>query len=150
MFTEFLAWVFAGIIVITVVGIHYESMLVISDRLLPWAQHRLHGRVVMMLSIGALLVAHICEIWVYSFALMAVTSWIPSATISGDFHHTLNDYLYFSAVNYTSLGDNNIQPVGAVRSIIASETLAGMMMIAWSASFTYLKMENIWQRHRKT
>ena len=69
----------------------------------------------------------------------------------GSFGGNVSDFLYFSAVNYTSLGYGDIHPLGSIRAIAVTEALTGLMMIAWSASFTYLKMEQIWQTrsHRK-
>jgi len=49
------------------------------------------------------------------------------------------------AVNYTSLGYGDIHPIGSMRAVAVTEALTGLMMIGWSASFTYLKMEQIWQ-----
>jgi hypothetical protein len=70
--------------------------------------------------------------------------------LRGEFDGDLHAFLYYSAANYTAVGNSNIHPFGPIRSIIVSETLAGLMMIAWSASFTYLKMEEIWRGHRKS
>ena len=62
----------------------------------------------------------------------------------GEFEHAY-DAIYHSAVNFSSLGYGDIHPVGSMRAIAVTEALTGLMMIGWSASFTYLKMEQIWQ-----
>ena len=57
------------------------------------------------------------------------------------------DYLYFSTATYTSLGYGDIYPLGGLRLMAGIETITGLMMIAWSASFTYLTMEKFWGLH---
>lgn len=146
---DFFAWTIAGFLVIVTVAVHYETILIISDRILPWAQRSFHGRRVMIISIGALLVGHILEIWIFSLGYFGLSQSSVFGSILGVNATNLNDMIYFSSVNYTSLGDNSMRAMGALRAIAASETLAGMMMIAWSASFTYLKMEQIWKLHQK-
>ena len=50
---------------------------------------------------------------------------------------------------YTSVGFGDILPQGHLRLIAGVEGLAGLLMIGWSASFTYLMMEKLWLDHRK-
>jgi hypothetical protein len=147
---DILAWVLAGIPVLLTVLVHYETMMIASDRVIPWAQRKfLHGRRVMMISIGALMLGHIIEIWVFAFAMMLALQIPGFGTLSGNFDGTMHNYAYFSAVNYTSLGYGEILPEGPIRAIACSEALTGLLMIAWSASFTYLKMEQIWKGRRE-
>jgi hypothetical protein len=51
-------------------------------------------------------------------------------------------------VSYTSLGLGDVYPQGGVRLLTGVEALVGLLMIAWSASFTYLSMEKYWPLHR--
>ena len=55
--------------------------------------------------------------------------------------------MYFSAVTYTTLGMGDMFPIANVRLIAGVEALTGLMMIGWSASFTYLAMEKFWPLH---
>jgi hypothetical protein len=145
---DILGWAISGLLVVITVIVHYDVMLNISDRLLPWAQQRLRGRRVMILIVVALMLGHIAEIWLFAFSYHVMLGLRGFGTISGGFDGDLNSLLYFSAVNYTSLADNHLHPEGALRYLAASETLAGMIMITWSASFTFIKMEQIWKTHR--
>lgn len=145
-----LGWIIATGLVLITIGIHYEIMRLVSDYVIPWAMKRFHDRRTMTLMIGSLIFGHILEIWVFGLALSAMALMPELGHLSGDFDGTWDAFLYFSAVNYTSLGYGDILPHGALRSVAVSEALAGLMMIAWSASFTYLKMEQIWAlRHKK-
>ena len=146
---DYLTWVLSGLLVIITVSIHYETMMLVSDRVMPWAQKHFHNRRVIAVAITGLLLGHIAEIWVYALATMVAMHFPVMGSVQGDFNNSWSDFLYLSSVNYSSLGNAAIRLTGPVRAIVCSETLIGMMMIAWSSSFTYLKMEQIWRRHHQ-
>ena len=45
---------------------------------------------------------------------------------------------------YTSLGFGDIVPIGDLRFLCGLESLIGLVMIAWSASFMYMEMRKNW------
>jgi hypothetical protein len=47
-------------------------------------------------------------------------------------------------VGYTSLGFGDFTPVGPIRLLAGAEALNGLLLIGWSASFTYISMEKFW------
>jgi hypothetical protein len=120
--------------------IHYEGLVIISRRL---AVHRGHERVKVLYAIGSVLVLHVIEIW-----LMGVTYWLlllwPENGSIGAQH--LLDCVYFSAATYTTVGFGDLAPVGPIRFLAGTEALVGLVLITWSASFTYLEMERFWRR----
>jgi len=75
---------------------------------------------------------------------------VSPAGIGGIHQGTLVDYVYFSVVTYTSLGFGDVYPVDNMRLVSGVEALTGLLMIAWSASFTYLAMEQFWPLHGPT
>ena len=52
--------------------------------------------------------------------------------------------MYFSAETYTSLGFGDVTPDGPVRLLVGAETLNGLLLIGWSASFLCISMERFW------
>ena len=52
--------------------------------------------------------------------------------------------MYYSIVTYTSLGLGDVYPVGHIRFITGIEVLNGLMLITWSASFTFIAMKRLW------
>jgi hypothetical protein len=145
---EHLVWLFSAFMVIVTVTVHYEVMTVVSDKVIPWAQKHVHSRRVMAYGIAGLLAGHITEIGLFAIVTKILVYFPMFGSVQGGVDYGWGDFLYLSAVNYTSLGDNILHLVGPARAIAACESLAGMMMIAWSASFAYLKMEMIWERRR--
>jgi hypothetical protein len=57
------------------------------------------------------------------------------------------DCLYFSIVTYTTIGFGDHVPLSHARLIAGVEGLNGLLLIGWSASFTYLAMERYWPLH---
>jgi hypothetical protein len=53
--------------------------------------------------------------------------------------------MYFSTVNYTSLGVGDVVPVGNMRQLASLEAVTGLVMIAWTASFSFVQMEHFWE-----
>lgn len=142
-------WIIGVMLIAATVFLHYETMLLVSDRVMPWAQRRFRKhRIITAIVIGMLLLGHIAEIWLFAFAYMAMNDFGSFGTIVGGFDGSLNSYLTFSTVRYTSVGDPLWHPQGALASVSATETLVGLMMIGWSTSFTILKMEQLWRDHQ--
>ena len=126
--------------VLLTVLIHYEGLQLISRLQLRIA---LVGRPAIIGSITCLFVLHTVEIWLYALAYLLMGQF-DSGQFSGVFAGTLHDYLYFSATSYTSLGLGDVYPHGATRLVTGVEALNGLVLIGWSASYSYLVMERLW------
>ena len=51
---------------------------------------------------------------------------------------------YLAIVTYTSLGYGDMVPHGAMRLFAGTEVLSGVILTAWTASFTLLEMHRYW------
>ena len=65
-------------------------------------------------------------------------------SLNGLDNHGVTDTFYYSAVVYTSLGFGDITPTRALRFFTAFETLTGLVLVAWTASFSFLVMQKYW------
>lgn len=88
-----------------------------------------------------LLLAHLLEIALFAGALFALDQLIPGASLSGAFTGAIEDYLYFSATTYSSLGLGDIVPSGSLRILVGVEALVGLIMIAWTAAFLFAETD---------
>jgi uncharacterized membrane protein YcfT len=122
--------------------IHYEGLVIVSRRL---GRANSHSRVKVLYAISSLLLLRVLEIWIFALALWGLLQWAAAGSIGPGVTH-LFDYVYFSAVCYTTLGFGDLVPLGPIRFLAAVESLAGLVLIAWSASFTYLEMERFWRK----
>ena len=90
------------------------------------------------------LAAHVAEIGLYAVTYALAEGALGIGGVDGLTSHDALGYFYFSIVSYTSLGLGDVVPVGHIRFIAGMETLNGLLLIAWSASFLYLAMERLW------
>lgn len=126
--------------------LHYEVLKLLS-RALSRLQ-RLHRTRVLVLILG-LFVAHVVEIWMYAYAYYAVDGRGGFGHLQGHMDEGWLDYVYFSFVTYATVGYGDILPVGPIRFLAAQEALSGVVLIAWSASFTFLEMQRFWREPGK-
>ncbi len=126
-----------------VVLIHYEGLHRLAQRYAVREPKR--DRRAMLAIIFALLALHIIEIWCYGIAYWGLLAVPDTGVIHGEQgFDTLFDAIYLSATTYTTLGFGDLAPVGAIRFVSGMESLAGLLLITWSASFTYLEMSRLW------
>jgi len=122
--------------------IHYEALRGLQ-RLLP--RLRIPGRSKLLVVMAAAFAAHLLEMAVYGVAMYGLIRWAGLGTLNGVASASLESCLYFSAETYTSLGFGDLTPQGPVRLLAGAEALNGLLLIGWTASFTYLAMERFWQ-----
>jgi len=132
----------SAMIVAICVMLHYEALRFLGRTL---GAH-VHKRIGVLLVMMGLLIAHFLEVWVFAIAYMFVEHKIGFGRIAGITTGDIFDYFYYSAISYTTVGFGDLVPVGAIRMLTAAEGLAGLSLITWSASFTFLAMQRFWPR----
>ena len=140
-----IAYFINSALVAMAVMIHYEMLYRLS-RLMPMLVIKHRYRLVVGI-VGAL-IAHIAEIWVFAFGyylLIRFTS-LGSLTVfgSGETIHNVMDCVYYSFVSYTTLGFGDLIPTGSLRFLTGLESLTGLVLITWTASFMYFEMQKYW------
>lgn len=150
MYDNWLANVTVIVLTLTAVTlsvlIHYEGLW-LASRNLPKFGRTQHVKV--LYAILSVLALHIIEIWVFGIVLWLLLQWpacgqIVSA-VPGSAAPGLLDSVYFSAMTYSTVGFGDVLPVGPIRLLAGTESLIGLLLIGWSASFTYLEMERFWR-----
>lgn len=135
------AWCINGALVASAVLIHYEMLRLLSVLIPKWPlKHRM--KVVMGL-LGAL-TAHVVEIWMFGIGFYFLVENPQFGSLIGSYQHGVEDCVYFSFVMYTSLGIGDIIPQGYLRFLAGLETLTGLVLITWTASFMYIEMQRFW------
>jgi hypothetical protein len=132
------------VLVLTVVLIHYE-VLRFTSLLLPRLTMPPRPRILLVLL--AAFFAHAVEVLLYATAYFLLSNQLGIGRLSGVLEFHFVDYLYFSTSTYTTLGYGDVYPLGGLRLMASFESIVGLMMIGWSASFTYLTMEKFWGLH---
>jgi hypothetical protein len=128
------------------VVVHYETLRLTSAAL-PRLNIPVRMRVLVV--VFACLGAHTTEVWIYAGAYWMLIELAGYGRLAGAFDGSFVDYLYFSTITYTTVGFGEIYPDGPTKMIAAIESMIGLLMVGWSASFTYLTMERFWPLHVK-
>lgn len=123
------------------VVLHYE-VLSLCNRYLPVLSHRRRPRVLLLICF--VLLAHIAEIWLFGTGYYWLAAEREFGRLEGLSTTELPDFVYFSAITYTTVGFGDAVPVGAIRFLAGVEALTGFVMITWSASYTFLEMQRDW------
>lgn len=121
--------------------IHYEVLRGLHVGL---PRLRIPTRTKLLVVIFGAFFAHAMEIALYGVSLFALIRYMDVGSLAGERATTFLECLYFSAETYTSLGLGDIAPLGPVRLLAGVEALNGLLLIAWSASFTYLSTQKFW------
>ncbi|MDQ3289496.1 MAG: potassium channel family protein [Pseudomonadota bacterium] len=126
-----------------VVLVHYEGLNLLSRWLAhqPNSQRRRRA----MYGIFGALMLRVLEIWVFGFAAAGLLLLPGTGNISGSAPTGLLDAVYFLATTYVTLGIGDLTPVGPIRFLSGMVALVGFMLIAWSASFTYVEISRNWR-----
>ncbi|MEW6332514.1 MAG: ion channel [Pseudomonadota bacterium] len=138
----FIASIFAALLVILSTFTHYEVLRVLSARV---PQIRIRPRARLLAVLFGTFFGHLLQIGFYALAYFYLRDRFDLGTFGGQFSDSFSAYLYFSAEAYTSVGLGDIYPLGPLRLITGIEALNGLLLIGWSASFTYLTMQKFWK-----
>lgn len=124
------------------VVIHYEFLYQLTRRI---PRLRIRHRLRIVLGVIGALLAHALEIWVFAFAYLAMHRRDGWGHLDGNFDGSLLDCVYFSFTTYSTLGLGDIEPHGDLRYLTGIESLTGLVLITWTASFLYIEMTRNWE-----
>ncbi len=148
----------SGLLVILCLLVHYEMLRLVAVVVPRLTFLKPRARIVAVVS-GAFL-AHTIEVWLFALgywlllllptvaAFSIVDLGLANRFVGMDAPQgELENYLYFSVVTFTSLGLGDVIPHGAARMLAGVEAIVGLLLIGWSASFTFLEMKDLWELH---
>ena len=98
----------------------------------PW----LHLIWVMVATVSVLMLAHVCEVIVWSLCYALVDA-VPASA----------DRVYFAFVNYTTLGYGDVIPAQRWQLLGPITAMNGILMFGWSTAVIFALMRRIMARH---
>jgi len=134
------------IVIVLAVALHYEVLTHLAERHFKRAWP---SRLLLPVGVIIVIITHVVEVWLFAFLYYFLIPLENTGEVVGEFSNNVLDCAYFSFVNYTSLGYGDIVPIGHIRFTAGSEALTGLVLIAWTASFTYLQMQQLVQNKNK-
>ncbi|MBT9568457.1 MAG: two pore domain potassium channel family protein [Thiobacillus sp.] len=129
------------LVVLTTV-VHYEVLRLMAVSLPVFS---MHTRAKLIVVIFGAFLAHFAEIALYAVAIFFLVRMAGIGSLGGGGHSSLAQCLYYSAETYSSLGYGDVAPKGPLRLLAGMEVLNGLLLIGWTASFTYISMERFWK-----
>lgn len=135
------------ILVLLTTGIHLGTMYSMVRHAPGWMKrHKLRMPGLVLAAIAA----HLVEILVFAVGL----SWLGQVKGMGSLVAVsqigFRDYMYYSAVTFTTLGFGDIVPKGHLRLVTMTEALTGLVLVAWTASALFLVMQHDWVRRSES
>jgi hypothetical protein len=121
--------------------VHYEVLRLLTVGL---PALRIRPRLQLILVIIGAFGAHFVEILLYGVAYYVLAAGLDIGSMGTPGPLPFTRCLYFSAETYTTLGYGDVLPHGDLRLLAGLEALNGMLLIGWTASFTFLSMERFW------
>ncbi|PPC75355.1 ion transporter [Pokkaliibacter plantistimulans] len=131
-----------SVVVSLAVGVHYEFLYRLTT-LLP--KMRILHRSRIVLGVMGALVAHAVEVWIFAIAYFFMHHTDGWGQLTGSFDGSLMDCAYFSFTVFSTVGFGDIEPAGHLRYLTGIESLTGLLLVTWSASFLFLEMERYWK-----
>ncbi|WP_269541651.1 ion channel [Cerasicoccus fimbriatus] len=123
------------ILIVFAIAFHYWALGALL-KLLPDEcgpnRHFLHAVGVLLLVMGI----HVTIIFCFTIVFWSGTQYLNLGSLNVGGATSFMDYFYHSAVSYSTLGLSEV-PEGHLKIMTAFESLAGIMLLTWSATFYY-------------
>jgi hypothetical protein len=129
------------------VMIHFHALRGLSRVQDRWT---VSGRLKILLVIFGLIAAHILEAAVFAAGYAVGEHGLHLGSFVGVPMMSASQLFYFSIETFTTQGVGDVYPIGPLRLIASLEPLAGLILIGWSGSFTFLAMGLDWRLAPKT
>ncbi|RKT32777.1 ion channel [Roseovarius halotolerans] len=128
-----------GIGLVVSLGVGHHFALIGLRQITAQARERPH-RSIISVFVG-LVAIHLTEILLFAGAYHVLLTWNSVGTLAG--HDSgWQDLVYFSGINFTTLGYTRLEAQGPIRMVSMMQSLGGFMVLTWSATFIY----TVWKR----
>lgn len=136
---------FSSIVAIfATMGLFYECLCTIS-RLVQ--RMTIKPRMLMYITVMGIFIAHSAAVLFYAIIYWVLIHFLGFSDLSGNIQGHFSTYLYFSITTYSSLGVGDVFPVHSLRFLSGIEAINGLILITWSAAFTFFSVQKMRQTH---
>ncbi len=128
--------------------LHDEAMQWAALKLLPRI-HFLPTRSLVIIGVLVCMAAHQAEVLLFAVVLYLLANQGMDLGYDDQQQRSFLDFVNSSIESYTSLGYADTEHLTQIhRMVSGAEALTGLVLLAWTASFTYFLMERYWrERH---
>ena len=141
--TDLCALLLALLLITAAVAIHFQALLALS----AWQERSAgaSGHFKVLMIIFGLIAAHAVEAGVFAAGYALGERWLRLGTFVGAARMSASQFCYFSIEAFTTQGVGDVYPIGPLRLVASLEPLAGLILIGWSTTFTFLAMGLDWR-----
>lgn len=130
-----------SLIVLAAVTVHYEFLSRLAAKMPTFT---LMPRLRILVGVIGALIAHSIEVWIFAIAYYLMVTSVGWGGLEGNFDGSFWDCVYFSFSTFTTLGFGDIAPIGDLRYLTGLESLTGLVLVTWTASFLFIEMQRYW------
>lgn len=108
-------------------------------RVIGWGkrERRRHPHLSVIVTFWSLGLLHLIEIAIGALVFWLLLLMPGSGSLGATFSGAPADYLYVAGISFVTLGFAEVEAQGAIRMVVMLFSLAGFMLITWSATFIY-------------
>ncbi len=124
-----------GFVLVALLGLFHHVCLRGLDRLT--GRDRSWPNATLISIFIGLLTIHLAEILLFALAYGILLRWPAMGALAGEFEQSWEGLVYFSGINFATLGYTQIETSGPIRLVSMMQSLGGFMVLTWSATFIY-------------
>lgn len=124
-----------GFLLVMLLGVFHHFSLRWLDLLTGTARDKPNRTI--FLVFNGLLTIHTAEILLFAVAYRILLTLDSMGGFTAFYDGSWGDLIYFSGINFATLGYTHIETHGPIRMINMMQSLGGFMVLTWSATFIY-------------
>ncbi len=132
-----------GFLLVSALGIVHHYGLIAVRAIMPNSGERPQAAIIA--TFLGVLALHTLEILGFALVYRALLAWGGFGGLGGGFDASWNGLIYFSGINFATLGYTQIEASGPIRMVSMMQSLGGFMVLTWSATFLYSISERAWR-----
>ena len=132
-----------GFLVVSALGVAHHYGLLAVRAVKPNSNHAPQAAI--MVAFVGLLALHTLEILAFAAVYRVLLAWGAFGNLGGSYDASWGGLIYFSGINFATLGYTQIETSGPIRIINMMQSLGGFMVLTWSATFLYSICERAWR-----
>ena len=132
-----------GFVLVAALGIGHHYGLLAVRGMKPNSNESPQAAI--MVAFLGLLTLHTIEILAFAVVYWTLLGWGGFGDLGGSYDASWGGLIYFSGINFATLGYTQIETGGSIRMINMMQSLGGFMVLTWSATFLYSVCERAWR-----
>lgn len=132
-----------GFMLVGALGIGHHYGLLAVRRIKPNSNESPQAAII--LTFLGLLILHMIEVLAFAVVYKALLDWGGFGGFGASYDVSWGGLIYFSGINFATLGYTQIETSGPIRMINMMQSLGGFMILTWSATFLYSVCEKAWR-----